>query len=190
MDFIKNAIVESQTNILQFEGGRIKHILDQWKQITTDNEILKIVYGIELEFKGDMPVQRKIQKQCKFNEDEKRAIDAKVNKLLAKKIIIESENEDGQFVSPIFLRPKKNGTFRLICNLKELNEFIVYRHFIMESLQSALRMMTKNCYIASIDLNDAYYCILYRYQKDIRSMLSSFGVQNYICIMLVLWDYA
>ena len=104
---------------------------------------MKIVYGIELEFKGDMPVQRKIQKQCKFNEDEKRAIDAKVNKLLAKKIIIESENEDGQFVSPIFLRPKKNGTFRLICNLKELNEFIVYRHFIMESLQSALRMMTK-----------------------------------------------
>ena len=59
MDFIKNAIVESQTNILQFEGGRIKHILDQWKQITTDNEILKIVYGIELEFKGDMPVQEK-----------------------------------------------------------------------------------------------------------------------------------
>ena len=121
MDFIKNAIVESQTNILQFEGGRIKHFLDQWKQITTDNEILKIVNGIELKFKGDMPVQRKISKQCKFSEEEKRAIDAEVNKLLAKKIIIESENEDGQFVSPIFLRPKTNGTFRLICNLKELN---------------------------------------------------------------------
>ena len=93
------------------------------------------------------------------NEEEKRAIDAEVNKLLAKKIIIESENEDGQFVPPMFLRPKKNGTFRLICNLKELNEFIVYRLFKIESLQSALRMMTKNCYMASIDLKDAYYCI-------------------------------
>ena len=51
-----------------------------------------------------MQVQRKIPKQCKFNEEEKPAIDAEVNKLLAKKIIIESENEDGQFVSPIFLR--------------------------------------------------------------------------------------
>ena len=158
MDFIKNAIVESQTNILQFEGGRIKHFLDQWKQITTDNEILKIVNGIELEFKDDMQVRRKIPKQCNFNEEEKRAIDAEVNKLLAKKII-ESENEDGKFVSPIFLRPKKNRTFRLICNLKELNEFIVYRLFKIESLQSALRMMTKNCYMASIDLKDAYYCI-------------------------------
>ena len=74
---------------------------------------MKIVNGIELEFKDDMQVQRKIPKQCKFNEEEKRAIDAEVNKLLAKKIIIESENEDGQFVSPIFLRPKKNRTFSL-----------------------------------------------------------------------------
>lgn len=30
----------------------------------------------------------------------------------------------------------------------------------MESLQSALRMITKDCYIASIDLKDAYYCVL------------------------------
>ena len=29
----------------------------------------------------------------------------------------------------------------------------------MESLQSVVRMMTKNCYMASNDLKDAYYCI-------------------------------
>lgn len=135
-----------------------------------------------LEFKSDQPVQSKIPKQCKFNEEEKRAIYAEVNKLLTKKIIIENKHEKGQFISPIFLRPKKNGTFRLICNLRELNEFIVYRHFKMELLQSALRMMTKNCYMASIDLKDAYYCIPIseRHQKYV---LSSSGIQNYTCIM-------
>lgn len=45
-NFIQNAIAEAQANILQFEGGRIKHFLDQWKQITTEKEILKIVNGI------------------------------------------------------------------------------------------------------------------------------------------------
>lgn len=32
-------------------------------------------------------------------------------------------------------------------------------HFKMESLQSALRMITKECYMASVDLKDAYFCI-------------------------------
>lgn len=29
----------------------------------------------------------------------------------------------------------------------------------MESLQTAIQMITKGCYMASIDLKDAYYCI-------------------------------
>lgn len=104
-------------------------------------------------------IQTKIPRECQFKDEEKEAINSEINKLLAKKIVIESEYEQDQFISPIFLRPKKNGTFRLICNLKELNESIVYRHFKMKSLQSALRMITKDCYMASIDLKDAYYCI-------------------------------
>ena len=47
----------------------------------------------------------------------------------------------------------------MILNLKHLNEYVKYHHFKMESLQSAIHLMTEGCYMASIDLKDAYYSI-------------------------------
>ncbi len=67
--------------------------------------------------------------------------------------------EEGDFVSPIFTRPKKDGTHRMILNLKSLNKFITYYHFKMETVWSAIRSMTPGCYMASIDLKDAYYSV-------------------------------
>ncbi|KAK2701534.1 hypothetical protein QYM36_019820 [Artemia franciscana] len=60
-------------------------------------------------------------------------------------------------VSPVFTVPKKDGSSRFILNLKKLNESIKYYHFKMESVQSAVLLMTKNCYMASVDLVDFYY---------------------------------
>ena len=159
VDFIEKSILNAKKDILQFEGGRIMHFIDQWTELTSDPEILSIVKGIELEF-----ISKPIQcintiRQCSFNMIEKRAIDEEIQKLLDKKVIVESEEEIDQFVSPIFIRPQKDGKYRLICNLKHLNKFIQYRHFKMDSLVSVLRMITPNCYMASIDLKDAYYCI-------------------------------
>ena len=151
-------IGNAEKDISVFKGGRIKHFYDQWTQITSDPEILTIVSGIELEFMS-RPVQENTIKQCQFNATEMAAIDSEINKLLAKGVIVESTQESEQFVSPIFLRPKKDGKFRLICNLRGLNKFIQYHHFKMDSLYSVLRMITPNCYMASIDLKDAYYCL-------------------------------
>lgn len=36
---------------------------------------------------------------------------------------------------------------------------IEYKQFNMESLSCAVRLMKKNCYMASIDLTDAYYTV-------------------------------
>ena len=54
---------------------------------------------------------------------------------------------------------KRNGQFRMIFNLKELNNYIPYHHFKMEGLHNAVTMMLENCYMAGIDLADAYYCV-------------------------------
>ena len=64
-----------------------------------------------------------------------------------------------QVISSIFLRKKKNGSYRMILNLEGLNEFIEYEHFKMESLVFAVQLMRKNCYMASIDLTDTYYTV-------------------------------
>ena len=47
----------------------------------------------------------------------------------------------------------------MILNLKSSNEHVEYHHFKIDTLQSAIRLMTPNCYMASVDLRDAYYSV-------------------------------
>ena len=53
----------------------------------------------------------------------------------------------------------KNGSFRMILNLKQLNKHVEYLHFKMDSVWTAIRLITPNSYMASIDLKDAYYSV-------------------------------
>ena len=64
----------------------------------------------------------------------------------------------GVWVSNIFLCPKKDGSFRLILNLKPLNKLMPYKKFKMDGTENdALRMMTQHCFMISIDLQMAYF---------------------------------
>jgi hypothetical protein len=47
----------------------------------------------------------------------------------------------------------------MILNLKGLNKFIEYHHFKMESLSTVISLVKRNCYMASVDLKDAYYSV-------------------------------
>ena len=105
------------------------------------------------------PWQGKVPSQKKFSLGESKIIESEINKLLVKGVIIPSTHEPGEFISTIFLRPKPDGTHRMILNLKKLNESVVYRHFKMDTLWTVVRMMKPNCYMASIDIKDAYYSV-------------------------------
>lgn len=85
-------------------------------------------------------------------------------------MIVKSEHCPGECISPIFLRPKKDGSHRLILNLKKLNTTIVYRHFKMDTLKSAINLVTPNCFMASLDWKDAYYSVpvLPEFQKFLK----------------------
>ena len=96
---------------------------------------------------------------CSFTEIEQTIIDIEVEKFLLKGIIRLSSNEDGQVISPIFTRPKKDGSHRVIFNLKKLNESVTYHHFKIGTLETAIRLLRPGCYMTSIDLKDAYYSI-------------------------------
>ena len=85
----------------------------------------------------------------------------KINELLVKGIIeLVTEQNDDEYISNIFIRPKKNGKYRVILNLKHLNKFAEYHHFKMETLGAAINLVSRNCYFASIDLQDAHYSII------------------------------
>ena len=64
-----------------------------------------------------------------------------------------------QFVSDIFLAQKPNGKYRLILNLKNLNRFISTKHFKLEDGRTVTKLMNQNCFMASLDLKNAYYLV-------------------------------
>lgn len=59
----------------------------------------------------------------------------------------------------IFIRFKKDGFYRVIFNLKKLNELVIYYYFKMDMLEIVIRFMRFGCYMIFIDLKDVYYFI-------------------------------
>lgn len=47
----------------------------------------------------------------------------------------------------------------MIPNLKKLNGSVKYEHLKMDTLWMVIRMMKPKCYMASIDIKDAYYSV-------------------------------
>ena len=144
--------------ISHFRGGRLAHFYHEWEKITSDREILDIVSGQRIEF-DTTPLQNYRRSLSKCTEAEQAVIRAEIVKLLHKAVIVRAQHEPGEFISPIFVRPKKDGTSRIILNLKDLNQHVEYHHFKMETLIDAIRLMTPNCFMASFDLKDAYYSV-------------------------------
>jgi len=142
-----------------FIGGKLRLFYSAWAEITSDPNILEMVTGLNLEFESGLPNQNSVPFPIKMNPNEKLAIDLEIQKLLGKGVIEESWHEEGEFISNIFTRPKKDGGLRMILNLKQLNEGLEYHHFKMDTFTSAIRLVTEGCFMASIDLKDAYYSV-------------------------------
>ena len=109
-------------------------------------------------------------------------IEGKIQKLLGKGVLEETDPSYGQYVSTIFLRKKKNGSYRLILNLKGLNASIEYHHFKMESLTCAIvrvfwrnRLFQYTCLPNGLASAPRYFTKL---SKPVYSTLRSQGYLN------------
>jgi hypothetical protein len=83
-------------------------------------------------------------------------MDQEIAKMLAKGVVEVATHTPGEVMSNIFIRSKKDGSHRLILNLKDLNQFISYHHFKMDMLHSILKLIERGCFMALLDLKDAY----------------------------------
>ena len=156
--FIKSDLITYlQHRCDTFEAGHITHCLQAWKRITSDREIISTVTRLKIDF-HTTPTQH-YNPHSKRTYEETRIIDSEIQKLLAKKVIEPIEHSENEIISKIFVREKKDGTFRMILNLKKLNEFTTKLHFKMDTLTTITRLVEKDCFMASIDLKDAYYSV-------------------------------
>ncbi len=140
-----------------FKAGQVAKHLAAWLGITKDKAILVYVQGVEIEL-TEVPIQNTVP-VSKFQPHEFSLVDEAIGKLFEKEVIRKVPQTKGQYVSKIFLRPKADGSHRLILNLKKFNESVLYKHFKMDSIQTIIKLVERNCYMAALDFKDAYYSI-------------------------------
>lgn len=141
-----------------FSAGNIASRAHAWLKITTDPWIENTVKGLKITFVREL-FQTRTPYPYKIVDEEKLAIDTQIDRFLDKGIIVPTKREQGEFISNIFSRPKPDGSVRIILDLSKLNDEVEKLHFKMNSLQTALDMIRPQCYMASVDLRDAYYSV-------------------------------
>ena len=161
-----------QAKVKHFTAGQIKYYFHHWQKITSDKYILQMVAGDLIEFNGPPPIDNSCPNNH-ISNDTISKVKMEINSLLASRVVIPCQHEATEFVSPIFTVPKPDNKIRLILNLKALNSHVAYYHFKMDSIQTVASMITPNCWMASIDLKDAYYSVPIHplYQKYLRFQL-------------------
>ena len=85
--------------------------------VTSDPEILSLVTGAKLEFDWtieSLPVLSR--SQSTMNQSESTVIDCEVQTLLLRRVISQCEHDTGEVISPVFTRPKKDGSYRMLLN--------------------------------------------------------------------------
>ena len=131
-----------------FKAGRRVEFLPMWRDITSDLNILQYVHGVKISFIEGIVPRQQAHRPSVFNGQQHEIIRNEIQSLLLNKVLRESHSETGEFVSTMFLRPKNDGSFCKILNLKQFNESVEYHHFKMDTLGTVTRMMTKfmfNC---------------------------------------------
>ncbi|KAJ8043466.1 hypothetical protein HOLleu_10559 [Holothuria leucospilota] len=144
-----------------FVGGQLKLFYNNWCKITSDPFILRAIkgYTIEVDSKNPPHYDGSRVRYFRRKPSEQMAISNEIIKLHEKGIIEPCARETGDFLSNIFTRPKKDGGLRLILDLSDFNQHLLYKHFKMDNIHTAIHLVTKNCYLASVDLKDAYYSV-------------------------------
>nr|CAH7764024.1 unnamed protein product [Callosobruchus chinensis] len=139
-------------------AGRLSQFLPEWQKITSDKVTLSYVSGLSIPF-SKRPLQKLLPREPNWSLGGKIEIEkfiSKLTKLGAVSKVVASRN---QFISNIFLTPKKDGSKRLIINLKALNGFVINKHFKLEDHKTVARLIKPNCFMSTIDLKDAYFLL-------------------------------
>lgn len=148
---------ELTTEVSTGIAGRLSIFFENWTKITRNKVILSWVKGFKIPF-SEPPVQDKKPKVF-IAEKELNLYSCAITILEKKGAIEQCSHIENEFLSSYFLVPKVDGGVRFILNLKKLNEYINAPHFKLEDYRSVLKLISKNDFMAKIDLEDAYFAV-------------------------------
>ena len=127
--------------------------------------------GLQINFKNH--IQCNSPFEHKHSQRDSDIISEEIKKLLQKQVITQCDINHGDYFSSMFVRPKNEGSFRTILNLKYLNEEC-FTCFKMETIKQVIHMITPNCYLASLDIKDPFCTVpIYAWHKKYLKFLNA-----------------
>nr|CAH7742683.1 unnamed protein product [Callosobruchus chinensis] len=147
------------------------------KDLTNNKKILSWLDGVKFPFIKS-PSQAFAPEEPNWSLKEQEPISHSVGNILKSGAISKVRPYKGQFLSKYFLILKKGGTSRFILNLKNLNQYIATSHFKLEDHRVVARLIDRNCCMAKIDLQEAYFSVPV-YKKHQKYLRFSFNSQIY-----------
>lgn len=134
------------------------HFLSSWRALISDPRILQAVSGYKLPFIHSTPLQT-VEPSVRLSRAKQLICQREIANLCAKGAIEPVLDCKGQFLSSFFVIRKSSGGWRFILNLKNLNKFIFAPHFKLEDWKTVIRLLSPGDFLASLDLQDAYFLI-------------------------------
>ena len=141
------------------ETCSLRKFVKKWEEITPDPFIRNMVCGADIPIDEISDLQSKNQTYLKNQVQGNLRKETDTEILLSMGVIEKSMHQRDEIISPVFMVLKPDGSYRLILNLKKFNDSVQCEHFKMDNLTSATQMMTRGCYMASVDLRHAYYSV-------------------------------
>ena len=105
-----------------------------------------MVEGVDTDF-AELPVHEKPAHNHISSTEQIHAIDLEVSELLKMGVVRKAHHSNKEYISAIFVRPKKDNRWRMILNLKEFNKNVEYFHFKTETLKNALALVKPNFFL-------------------------------------------
>ena len=153
----KVVYVENMQNF--WSADRLQYFLKNWEKLTNDPFILELVKGYQILFLSE-PSETTPPSTISMIQEETAIVDQEIQVMLKKGAIkLVQPNIKNQFLSSMFIVPKKDSGHRPVINLKKLNKNIPYIHFKMEGLFLLKEMLLKGANVSKIDLKDAYFSV-------------------------------
>ena len=139
-------------------AGRLHLCAPNWSAVTSYPWVLSAVRGYSLEL-DCQPRQAVAPPFTPPPPLEAEQVEVEISKLLNKAAVRKASPCTGQFVSRIFMVTKKDGSCRLVVNLKPLNRFVTKKHFKMENAAMVWSLLRKDDWMTTIDLKDAFLSV-------------------------------
>lgn len=142
-----------------FSGGNIYSSALAWAELTSDIWVKQTVCGNLPDLEG-LHVTGNTPYVLPLPSTDQTALDLALQEYLKHEIIELCPDTADSFYSTVFPRFKRDGSVRVIFNMKTFNELYIERiHFKMDTIRDALLLVTPQCFFASIDLKHAYFSV-------------------------------